>query len=202
MEIMYSNRKIILNREWFEIDKFTIRFLKYLTEAKIRFAVISGYVAISLGRSRHTEDVDIFVEKVPFQQFKYFWDAATLEFECINAANADDAYHGYLLNNTAIRFSDKGRYIPNVEFKFAKTDLDFYSLENAIDLILNDNLIKISPVELQIAFKAFLGSEKDFEDAAYMYEILKEKLDLELIRSFMIKLKISKSAIKRIGIPI
>ncbi|MFH0972248.1 MAG: nucleotidyltransferase [Candidatus Micrarchaeota archaeon] len=201
MELTYSKKKITLDREEFEVDRFALNFITHLDRAGIRYVVISGYVAISLGRSRNTEDVDMFVEKIPFGKFEEFWNSVSTEFECMNAASAKDAYHEYLLNSTAIRFSRKGKYIPNIEFKFAKTDLDRYSLDNALDLVLNGNPVRISPIELQIAYKAFLGTEKDIEDATYLYELLKGKLDLRLIHYFIPKLKISRSAIRKIGIP-
>ena len=48
----------------------------------------------------------------------------------------------------------------------------------------------ISQIELQIPFKLFLGSEKDIEDAKYLYSLLKDKLNMELLNEFNRKLKI------------
>jgi len=43
-------------------------------------------------------------------------------------------------------------------------------------LVLNEFDINISTSELQIPFKLYLGSEKDYEDARYLYQEFKEKL--------------------------
>ena len=82
--------------------------------------------------------------------------------------------------------------MPNMEFKFPDklNELDIVSLKERKKAILNNNLLFISPLELQISFKFFLGSEKDIGDALYLYEIFKKKLNLELIHSFSKKLKV------------
>lgn len=36
---------------------------------------------------------------------------------------------------------------------------------------LDKNLLYISPIEIQLAYKLFLGSEKDIMDAVYLYEL-------------------------------
>jgi len=56
--------------------------------------------------------------------------------------------------------------------------------------LFNKNLLFISRIEIQIPFKLFLGSEKDLEDARYLYEIFKDKIDTNLMREFNRKLNI------------
>ena len=51
-------------------------------------------------------------------------------------------------------------------------------------------MLFISRIEIQIPFKLFLGSEKDLEDARYLYEIFKDKIDTDLMREFNRKLNI------------
>ena len=51
----------------------------------------------------------------------------------------------------------KEQFIPNIEFKFVKDDVDYYSLTEAIEVVVNDNTLNISPLELQIAYKMFLA---------------------------------------------
>ena len=50
----------------------------------------------------------------------------------------------------------------------------------------------ISPIELQIAFKIYLGSEKNIEDAKHLYELFKDKLNIGLLKEFNRNLKIEK----------
>lgn len=63
-------------------------------------------------------------------------------------------------------------------------------MENKKKVLLNKKLLYISPLELQISFKLFLGSEKDIEDAKHLYELFEDKLDKEILAEFNKKLKI------------
>ncbi len=42
---------------------------------------------------------------------------------------------------------------------------------NRLKVELDKNLLYISPVEIQLAYKLFLGSEKDIMDTVYLYEL-------------------------------
>lgn len=64
---------------------------------------------------------------------------------------------------------------------------------------MNGRRLFISPMELQIPFKLFLGSEKDIEDAKYLYLLFKGKLDKKLLWSFITKLKVEKSFKRYLG---
>lgn len=82
------------------------------------------------------------------------------DFHCIIPDNFESAYD-YLMNRTSIRFSRNGEPIPNIEFMFPKEeDLDNWVLKHAKQVVLNRNVIKISPIELQIAYKLFLSTER------------------------------------------
>ena len=67
-------------------------------------------------------------------------------------------------------------------------DLDNWVLKNGKQVLLNRRVLKISPIELQIAYKLFLGSEKDIEDARHLYRLFKENLDQKLLMEFLLKL--------------
>lgn len=53
-------------------------------------------------------------------------------------------------------------------------------------------MLHISPIEVQILFKLFLGSEKDIEDAAHLYEVFKHRLDIGLMEEFARRLNVEK----------
>ena len=59
---------IKLDKVMNELDAFAVRFTKIL-EKHIAYVVVSGYVAIMLGRSRATDDVDIIIPKIGKKQF-------------------------------------------------------------------------------------------------------------------------------------
>lgn len=77
-----------------------------------------------------------------------------------------------------------------MEVKFPKNELDIWTLENKKKVILNNEILFISPLELQIPFKLFLGSEKDIEDARYLYRLFKDKLNTGLLKEFNRKFNI------------
>ena len=60
-------RTIQLDRELSDLDIFVLDFVKVL-EQHVHYVLISGYVAILFGRSRTTEDVDMFIEQLSPQK--------------------------------------------------------------------------------------------------------------------------------------
>jgi hypothetical protein len=77
-----------------------------------------------------------------------------------------------------------------MEMKFPKIEIDFWTIAERKEVILNNYKMFISPLELQISFKLYLGSEKDIEDAKHLYGMFKDKIDLKLLQEFNQKLKI------------
>ncbi len=61
-------------------------------------------------------------------------------------------------------------------------DLDNWVLKNG------RQVLKISPIELQIAYKLFLGGETAIEDARHLYQLFKENLNQKLLTQFLLKL--------------
>ena len=178
MEYSQIRREIISKKIINELDKFVINFVKLLNS----YVIVSGYVSIITGRSRATEDIDLLIPPMKFEEFKSLWSRiGKYGFECINTSNVEEAFA--MLKEHAIRFARKGKAIPNIEFKFISNDIHKYSFDNKIKLILQKDFLFISPIEMQIAYKLMLGSEKDIEDAKHLYELFKEKIDKkELIR--------------------
>jgi hypothetical protein len=188
MEFEFKDRKIKLQKEFNELDNFTLRFTELLNRGKIKYVVVSGYVAIMFGRNRNSEDIDIITEHLSWEKFSNLWDSVIKDFDCIITPDKRDAYESYLSQKLSLRFSNKRQFIPNIEMKFEKNPLDSWSLDNRVEVAMNGNSIFISPMELQIAFKLFLGAEKDIEDAKHLYNIFADKLDRELFEGFLAKL--------------
>jgi len=179
-----DERKIKLRKPLNELDKFVLRFVKIL-EKYTGYVIISGYVSILLGRSRGTEDVDMFVKEIDKEKFIQFYrELKEKGFWCLNAESDDEVYR-YLEEGMAIRFAERGEVIPNIEFKFAKKLLDLESFNDFIEVETEGGRLKVSSLERQIAFKKYyLGSEKDLEDAKHLEEIFKGKIDMEKIKKY------------------
>ena len=59
MKLKFSKKKIEFRKELNDLDKFVIDFTSILNKLKIKYVIVSGYVAILFGRSRSSEDIDI-----------------------------------------------------------------------------------------------------------------------------------------------
>ena len=197
MEFEFKRNKIIFERELSDLDKLTLKFTKIIEKKKIDYVIISGYIAILFGRSRNTEHIDLFIEEMNFEKFNSFWIELNKQgFECLNESNPKEAFFDYLKNSVPLRFALKGSFIPNFELKFPKTKYNFYSFNHKLKVELNKQKLNISELEMQIAFKLKLGSDKDFEDARHLYKVFKESLNLELLRNQIKELKVEKEAEK------
>jgi len=193
MEMNVTKGKIEFEKRLNSLDDFVIDFTAILNKIGIKYVIVSGYVSILFGRNRSSEDIDIIMERVSFAKFRAMCKALSRAFECINALEPKEAYDLYLLNSLAIRFARKNKIMPNVELKFPHAELDDWTLAHRKKVVLNGKIMFISPIELQIPFKLFLGSEKDIEDAKYLYGLFKKFLDLSLLQQFNRKLKIEKT---------
>jgi len=192
MEIKYKEQ-MEFEKELNSLDKFVIDFTGVLNKLKIKYVVVSGYVAILFGRNRTSEDVDLLIEESDFEKFLQLWNELSEKFDCLNTNSPEKAYEEFLLKETAIRFSEKKKYVPNIEVKFAKTELDKWTVENRKKVLLNNKKLFVSPIELQITFKLLLGSKKDIEDARYLHNIFKDYLKKDLLQYFKRKLKIEEA---------
>ncbi len=195
MEYNPEKKEIILNRELNELDKFVIDFCNLLDD----YVIVSGYVSILFGRSRATEDVDLLVPGMNFEEFDRLWKKIEKNgFECINTLDCRDAFD--MLKENAIRFARKTP-VPNMEFKIIKNDFDDYSLKNKIKVLIHNDVLFTSPLEMQIAFKLFLAADgtdeelkadKDVEDARHLYRLFRDKLNKDELLKIVNKLNIRK----------
>ena len=174
---------IIQNRQLSQLDLFVCRILDILTDYT-SYVIVSGYVAILFGRSRSTEDIDITIPFCNYSIFKRIHDTfIERRYEFLNAEDASGLY-SILVSGSAIRLCETNSFIPNIEIKFTKTESDEYSLTHRIELLIDGKSFWISPIEIQIAFKFWLGSEKDIEDAIFIREVCTDFIDKDLLREF------------------
>jgi len=190
-----EKREVICKKELNNLDRFVLDFVDILKD----YVIVSGYVSILFGRSRATEDVDLLIPKMDRNEFGGLWkDLIAKGFECVNTSDMEEAFD--FLGEHAIRFFRKTP-VPNIEFKLIKTDLDKYSYENKIKVVLNEKFIFVSPLEMQIAYKLFLAADgtdeklrpdKDIEDARHLYKVFEDKLNKEELLAFVKKLNVGK----------
>ena len=176
-----SKHTIELDKDINELDKFVLRFIRLL-ERYTDYVIISGYVSILLGRSRSTEDVDVFIKPIDKIVFlKLYNSLKDCGFWCLNAESLDEVY-SYLEDGIAVRFAKENQTIPNFEVKFAKKRLDLEAFDDRITVKTKMGEIKISSLERQVAFKRYyLKSDKDIEDAMHIENLFKDRIDKNLV---------------------
>lgn len=184
MDIRWDGRTLSFEgRELSELDLFVCRIIDILLEHS-KYVIVSGYIAILFGRTRSTEDIDILIPPCEFSTFHLLHDEYILKgYEFLNAEDASGLF-SLLISGSGIRLSEKGSFIPNIEIKFVKNKSDEYSFLNRIKLMIEEKIFYISPLEIQIAYKLWLGSEKDIEDAIFIYEISREIIDIHVLNEF------------------
>lgn len=184
-----NNRTIRLNKVLNLLDKFVLRFVRIL-ERHTSYVIVSGYVSILLGRARATDDVDILIAKMSEDDFELLYrDLLKDGLWCINSSILGEVYD-LLVSKIGIRFAPKGQSVPNVELKFLDSKYDKLALDKFILVKVGGADLKISHLELQIAFKEeVLKSNKDLEDARHLRGVAEGHLDEGLIESYKKELK-------------
>lgn len=136
-------------------------------------------MAIAHGRSRGTEDVDMIIERIGKDAFtRLHDDLLQAGFECIQSENPEIIYDDYLKDKTRVRYVRKGRYLPEMELKLARDELDDYQIRTRKKLPLTGLNLYFSTIETNIAFKEeLLKSEKDIDDADHLRIIYSDVLD-------------------------
>jgi hypothetical protein len=159
------------------LDTFAEDFVD-VVKKHAKYIIVSGFVAIAHGRSRGTEDVDIIIERIQKDAFvKMHNDLLLAGFECIQEY-PELIYDDYLNNKPSVRYVRKGHFIPEMELKLAKDELDDYQIRTRKKLTLTGLDLYFSSIEMNIAFKEeLLKSEKDMDDSKHLRIIYSDVLD-------------------------
>lgn len=179
----FKDNEIILEKYLNNLDKFVLDFLKVL-EKHSDYVIVSGYVSILFGRTRTTEDIDILVPKMNLGKFSKLQKHLKNKFWCLNSDDINEQFD-MLNDDLSIRFAKKDRTFPNIEFKFLKYPIDFETFKKKIKVKIGKNIIFVSPIELQIAYKEKeLKGFRDFEDALHLREVFKGKIKKDRIKYY------------------
>ncbi len=69
--------------------------------------------------------------------------------------------------------------------KFLKDDIDRSVFRDRVEMDISGVRVYISPIDIQIAYKIFLGSQKDIEDTLHLWEIFKDDINHEHVKKWM-----------------
>ncbi|MEK6969497.1 MAG: hypothetical protein AABW48_03650 [Nanoarchaeota archaeon] len=161
---------IIINRDLTELDLFVKDFLTVLNRHS-DYLIVSGFVSISTGRTRGTEDVDVLVPIMDENKFRaLFDDLQKNNFWCYQGDSIKEVYP-YIQNLQNIRFAKANEMFPNMEFiPINKTKkAKFFEFNHPQKIKVQDFEFKIPPIEFEILYKEIiLGSKKDLADAKHL----------------------------------
>lgn len=171
------------------LNDFTEKFCNIVNKF-CNYIIVSGFIAISSGRARGTEDIDMIIEKIDLNTFeKIHNNLLKHNFVCIQSENFEEIYE-YLNEGASIRYTWKNKPLPEMEIKFAKDKLDEIQLENKVKLELTDLDIWFSEIEMNIAFKEeYLKSDKDFEDSRHLRIVYEDDIDRKKIEEYKFLIK-------------
>jgi hypothetical protein len=157
---------IAIEREPSWLDRLVMEFVRCLG---FNYVIVAGYVAILLGRTRTTDDVDVVVDaasgaEVAARAARCGFKPLTLE------SNLD-----YEFRHASARFYKPPAVLPNFEVKPPRSFYQRYALARRVAVSIAGEVLYVSPLELQIVYKLWLGSDKDFEDAVFLYAFARSK---------------------------
>jgi len=162
------NNELTIAKTITKLDQFAFDVIDVLKKYT-NYVIISGYVSIFFGRSRATEDIDMFIDEIKYDKFlKMYNEFIAKGFE-------------FTIDNPAKLYND---YLLRMEIKIARKTSQKLILNNPIKVNVNDREIFFSKIESQIAYKRYISaSEKDLEDARHL-EIVFEDIDKEKIKYY------------------
>lgn len=177
---------MIINREMTELDIFLRDFLKVLTK-HADYLVVSGFVSISTGRARGTEDIDVLVPKLGKEKFKELFNELIKKgFWCYQGDKAEQVF-SYVNEMNHIRFARKDEMFPNIEFiPIDQTKkAQFFEFNHPQKIKVKDFEFKVPPVEFEILYKEMmLKGKKDIEDARHLRAFFSDILREEKFKEF------------------
>jgi len=178
---------------------------KVLENNRVRHAVVAGYVAILFGRTRRSDDVDFLIEPLDESCFiKLAKEIASAGFKLMQGdiyseTSVQKVFENYLRQGYGIRLMLDEQILPNIELKIAETTIQNYAIANSYKVIINsEHHVRISPLELQIAYKLYLGSDKDVGDAIFLYTLFRDVLDSDELRKWCTALHTDCSALEAV----
>ncbi len=93
-------------------------------------------------------------------------------------------------NGDNIWVAPTNQVTPHLEVKFARDEFDRGSLENPLTARIGGETVPIGPLELQIAYKLYLGAQKDVEDAVHLYILFEESLSVSRLEEWVTRLAV------------
>lgn len=185
----YEDGVLRIDKELSTLDEFVVDVTSILDDLDVRYVVVSGYVSILAGRSRSTEDVDTIIERLTASEIEQLVERLD-EAGYWGATTPLEDLHEMLSDDMRVRIAEEGRMTPNFELWFPRNEYDRRALEDPVVADVSGHELNISPPEQQIAYKLFLGTDRDFEDALHLYTVFRGQLDTDALERLVEELEV------------
>lgn len=181
---------LVVDRAPNALDELAIDCSAILSSLDIEHAFVAGYVAILAGRPRATDDIDMIMSPESEQRIDQLVRAFREQDFWGPAAPLDQMYEN-LSHDANIWIARAGEQAPHLDATYPSNSYDRASLSGSIQATIGDEGIPIGPLELQIAYKLYLGSRTDVEDAAHLYTLFGEELTQTRLEYWVAKLGVT-----------
>jgi len=153
----------------FVLDRFAEEFCDVVNRY-VEYMIVSGFSAIASGRTRGTEDIDMIIEEVDLDRYsKLHDDLVKSGFECMQSDDSGVIFGRYLKHGISVRYTWKGKILPEMEIHFIKDEIDEYQMKRRVKMKSTGLDVWFAPIEGNIAFKEeWLKSDKDIEDVKHL----------------------------------
>jgi hypothetical protein len=181
-----ENGTIIINRELTRLDLFVRGFLDVLKKHS-DYLIVSGFVSISTGRTRGTEDIDILAQKLTKIKFALLLEELFRnKFWCYQGDTIDEIWR-HIENGDNIGFAKEGEMFPNVEFISVDKSkpTKYFEFTHPQKIKIQDFEFKIPPIEFEILYKEIvLADKKDIGDARHLRTFFSELIKKERFKEY------------------
>ena len=185
-------------------DVVASRFAAVIEEAGVRYAIVAGYIAILFGRARRSDDIDFVLEYLGEDGFVDLCRRARrvgftmMQGDIASEESVRSVYRDYLARGYSVRFMYRDIILPNIEAKLATTSVHRYVISHSIRVVVNNEYtLRVSPLEFQIAYKLYLGSDKDIGDAVFLYTLFKKIISLQELYMWCERLGVNCKVLER-----
>jgi len=186
---------IIINRDLTDMDLLVKKFIDILKRHS-DYLIVSGFVSISTGRTRGTEDIDVLVPVMGKDKFSnLFNDLLKNDFWCYQGDSIEEAY-SQVKDMDSIRFALVNEMFPNIEFvPIDKTKkAKWFEFNHPQKIKVKNFEFKIPPIEFEILYKEIvLGNKKDIADAKHLRTFFSDIIKEEKFKEYE---KVIRSGIK------
>lgn len=177
---------IIINRDLTKLDLFAKDFLDILKKYS-DYLIVSGFVSISTGRTRGTEDIDCLVPKLDKIKFALLLeDLQKNNFWCYQGDNLEEIWR-YIECGDSIRFARQNEMFPNMKFILVDSSkpAKYFELTHPQNIKIKFFEFKIPPIEFEILYKEIiLAGEKDIADAKHLRAFFSDFINSEKFKEY------------------